>query len=349
MSQKHLFIFNSTSILKRFILRLTVFVFPIAALLILSIVFYIFTDPFEVVWRYDTHLNSTSDYQITTNRDFKSTQLFLLNYKKNNYDSFILGNSRSLFYQIESWNKYIKGNGFHFDASNESLYGVDCKLRLLSGLDVKIKNVLIVLDTGLLRQVKNSEGHLFVKHPMLSKESYLTFHYKMFRGFFPNAVIAYADLFFNGKKKYMLKYGIMDTIWEHDSKTNQLKLDLYDHQIKTNPGLYYSDKINDFHKRAVFTVYSEPVIQTQQERLLKNINTLLKIHKTNFKIIISPLYDQVKINKRDLNYLKNLFGSENVYDFSGINKITSDYHNYYETSHYRPVVCDSILKIIYTK
>jgi len=335
--------------MKRFILKFIVFIIPIIALLILSIVFYILTDPFEVIWKYDNQLNSTADYQITINRDFESTQLFLLNYKKNKYDSFILGNSRSLFYQIESWNKYIEGNGFHFDASNESLYGVNCKLSMMNELDVNIKNVLIVLDTGLLKQVKNSEGHLFIKHPMLSKESYLTFHFKMFRGFFPNAVIAYADLFLNGKKKYMVKYGIIDNIWEHDSKTNQLKLYLSDHQLKTNPDLYYADKINIFQKRDTCMTYSEPTIQNEQEKLLKNIYTILKIHKTNYKIIISPLYDQKKINQKDLNYLKNLFGSENVFDFSGRNKITADYHNYYETSHYRPVVCDSILKIIYDK
>lgn len=335
--------------MKRFILKFIVFVIPIIALLILSIVFYVLTDPFEVVWKYNNPLNSTADYQITTNRDFKSTQLFLLNYKENNYNSFIMGNSRSLFYQIESWNKYIVGNGFHFDASNESLYGVNCKLNLLSELDINIKNVLIIVDTGLLKQVKNSEGHLFMKHPMLSKESYLIFQYKMFRGFFPSAVIAYTDLFFNGKKKYMSKYGIMDNIWKHESKTNQLKLYLYDHQIKSNPYLYYADKKNTFPKRDTHLTYSEPVIKNEQVKLLKNIYATLKIHKTDFKIVISPLYDQKKINKKDLNYLKNLFGSENIFDFSGINKITADYHNYYETSHYRPVVCDSILKIIYQK
>ncbi|MCX6296671.1 MAG: hypothetical protein NTX97_11510, partial [Bacteroidetes bacterium] len=77
--------------------------------------------------------------------------------------------------------------------------------------------------------------------------------------------------------------------------------------------------------------------------------SILKSHNTQYKIVISPLYNQEKLDPGDLNYLVNLFGGENVFDFSGINFITNDFHNYYETSHYRPFVCDYILNIIYSK
>lgn len=70
-------------------------------------------------------------------------------------------------------------------------------------------------------------------------------------------------------------------------------------------------------------------------------------HHTVYKVVINPLYDQNKINSRDLATLKDIFGSDNVYDFSGVNWITSDYHNYYEESHYRPHVAKWILGKIY--
>lgn len=59
------------------------------------------------------------------------------------------------------------------------------------------------------------------------------------------------------------------------------------------------------------------------------------------------MYDQLKINEEDLEYLKTLFGDVNVFDFSGINKFTNDYKNYYEASHYRPHVTKEIMEKIY--
>ena len=41
------------------------------------------------------------------------------------------------------------------------------------------------------------------------------------------------------------------------------------------------------------------------------------------------------------------YGAENVYDFSGINEFTKDYHNYYESGHYRPSLGNKLLERIY--
>jgi len=54
-----------------------------------------------------------------------------------------------------------------------------------------------------------------------------------------------------------------------------------------------------------------------------------------------------KLSVDDVEKLQNVFGRNNVYDFSGHNLFTKDYNNYYETSHYRPSVAADILSIIY--
>ena len=59
------------------------------------------------------------------------------------------------------------------------------------------------------------------------------------------------------------------------------------------------------------------------------------------------MYDQKKLNIEDLSILNALFGKENVFDFSGINQITNNLYNYYETSHYRPHVAKKIIDEIY--
>ena len=51
---------------------------------------------------------------------------------------------------------------------------------------------------------------------------------------------------------------------------------------------------------------------------------VFQTHHTNCKIIISPEYKQIRMNPADVEQLKNIFGSEHVYDFSGINQYTND-------------------------
>jgi hypothetical protein len=305
-------------------------------------------DPFKVIYKYSEQINTENNYQITGNRDYQSTQLFLWNYKEQNYNSFILGNSRSMFYQATTWNKYIQGNPFHFNASSETIFGILGKLRLLDTLNVDIKNALIILDASTLQGVQNSSGHLFIKHPAVSNESYFAFHLEMLKGFYPKSTFAYADLFFTGKRKdYMKTYGIIDNVWKHDMISNQLTYYKYDEQLKNNPNQYYADKLDLFNKRDTVHKVSDKTILKKQDEILKEVYSILKKHNTSYKVIINPLYDQVKFNPTDLSYVNKLFGEKNVYDFSGVNSITKDYHNYYELSHYRPFVCDSILSVVY--
>ena len=68
---------------------------------------------------------------------------------------------------------------------------------------------------------------------------------------------------------------------------------------------------------------------------------------TSVQIIISPLYNQIRLNPNDLQCLKQLFGSDNVNDFSGPNLWNTDLHNYYEASHYRPHVAVAVMDSVY--
>ena len=103
-----------------------------------------------------------------------------------------------------------------------------------------------------------------------------------------------------------------------------------------------------FYKRAKIPAYSPPAIKASQTRFLTEMAAILKKHKTQYKIIINPLYNQVKISRKDLDFIKRTFGEENVSDYSGINKFTEDYRNYYEDSHFRPVVARQIMSEIYS-
>ena len=75
----------------------------------------------------------------------------------------------------------------------------------------------------------------------------------------------------------------------------------------------------------------------------------LELSEIEIKLFNSDWLDtEIKINNKDLAILKSIF-DKNIYDFSGRNSFTESIYNYYESNHFRPIVGDSILKIIYQK
>ena len=117
-------------------------------------------------------------------------------------------------------------------------------------------------------------------------------------------------------------------------------------EISQNPSEYYLKRKDLFYERKGEQIDAVQRIDDKQFFMLKEVKRILDKNKTNYKVIISPLYDQVKFSPNDIGILKTLF-SDNLYDFSGKNEFTESIINYYETSHFRPVVADSILHLVY--
>ena len=330
--------------MRKFILKTILFSLP----LLTPVVLFVIIDPFMIFGENRGKMKLTDTYSISHNRDFQTTELFLKNYESQGYDGFILGNSRSFFFDIDDWNKHTKGHGFHFNSSAESLYGIERKLDFLNTSRIPVKNILIVLDHTILAKTTNSKGHLYIKHPILSDESYFAFYKEMFGGFFPKPFLAHTSLFLTGERKpYMEQYGIRENIWELELKTNQLSHAHADSIIANNDEEYYQYQKAMFYERDSVQAFAPKRIDSSQRELLSNINTIIAQNNINVKVIISPLYDQLKLDEADLKYLEDVFGKSNVFDFSGQNKFTNDYKNYYEISHYRPVVAKEMMDIIY--
>lgn len=312
---------------------------------------YIYYDPFKVVYKYPSFYAPNQSKYISLNHDYCAVETFLTNYPTYTYNSFILGNSRSRFYEIETWRQYIHSDKcFHFDAAAESLFGICKKMAFLHDQKVDILNTLIVLDYSVLNATHNSEGYLFMKHPLLSGENKSIFQWKCFKAYSSFTFLsAFIDFKLSGNiSEYMKISGFDDTPITYNLQYNETKWATFDALIKTDATQYYTAKrMHLFNQRDTIPPFSPEVIKKDQLMLLNKMSTILKEHNTHYKIIINPLFDQLKLNKKDVDVLKTIFGAETVYDFSGINAFTSDYHNYYENSHYRPFIADSILRRIY--
>ncbi len=338
--------------MRKFIKQLSSFLAIILVPISILVILYFHYDPFQVIYKYRSYFVSGTPRYVTLNYDYVDMETFLNNYSTYNYNSFIIGNSRSRFYEMDTWQKYIGSDKcFHFNASDETLYGINKKLEFLHQKQVDISNVLLILDHSTLSGTTNSEGHLFIKHPLLSGQRMFDFQLIFFKAFCSQRFLrAYLDFKLSGHFKAYMKKGVLldDTPVGYNLKYNEMKLSVFEEIIKVDPSKYYdSKKMRLFYHRDTMQKFSAAAIRKVQIEMLNNIKNIFKAHSTNFKIVINPLYDQLKLDKNDASVLMDIFGTENVYDFSGINSITADYHNYYEESHYRPSVAKEIMSIIY--
>ncbi len=319
---------------------LKLFLATIPILLILLI--YICRDPFKVLYHYNSFLPKDGTQNIQLNMDYVSTETFLNNYNEYKYDSYIFGNSRSLNYHVSDWQTHINSkNCYHFEANAESLYGIERKFQFLNKKGIKIKNALLIIDQSTCKIVENSgSANIFKKHPLLSGQSNFDFQLECLKSFFDiNFIVAYVKTVRHNK--------LYDESRQYDASINEISLPKQEAQIANNRDAFYKPRMKVFKKRDSIQKYSPQTIKEEQLKLFKNIKKILDADSTIYRIVINPLYDQNKFDTTDLKALYNIYGKNNVYDYSGINEITNDIYNYYENSHYRPIVAKKIMDSIY--
>lgn len=332
--------------MKHFLKKIFYFIGLVCIPLFLILLGYLYYDPFKVLHSYSNYSNSF----VSLNRDFVSTEMFLKNYKKYNYNSFVFGSSRTLAYRPESWKRYLTEGGtpFLFDASAESIYGIYTKMNFLNSSGVKIDNALIVLCRDVSFQTHESaDSYLYAKHPVTTGDSYLYFHYLFFKAFLDGRFLFnFYDYALSGTYKPYMNGYIENRKIIYDTVTNELQIADQEQMLKDDSAAYYKERGYLFYSRSGNSIDSIQRLDSKNVELLKGIKKILEENKVKYRVVISPLYEQIELSGNDKKILSDLFG-DNLFDFSGKNQFTEHYTNYYETSHYRKNVGDSILQIIY--
>ncbi len=336
--------------MKKLFLKLLLIASPVLAILGV----YVWKDPFKVLYHYDSYFSPRDSSLITSyNEDRISTQTLINNYPNYHYNSFILGGSRSGFYPGEEWMKHLEPGcqPYHFDGNEEDLYGLYHKLLFLDKLGADLKHVLIITDAYSLKDTVNSESYLTIKDPAVSGQNKLKYQLVFVKAFFDwKFLLSYLDYQRTGfVKPYMSKLGtIRRSYIAYDNRYNESQHISLDDSIRLARDRYYQKMNHIFYRRPSTQHYADAVLRKEHLRLLQEMQAILQKHHTDCKIVISPLYDQVQIAPADLAALKDVFGTGNVFDFSGINDITGDKYNYYENSHYLPRVAARIMDSVYS-
>ncbi|CAN5172603.1 hypothetical protein BH09BAC6_BH09BAC6_15340 [soil metagenome] len=315
--------------MKLFFKKLFVFTVPF----ILLIALYIIIDPYKTIKHYNIYL---PEY-IMLNRGDISTRVFLSNYKKYKFDSFIFGSSRSCAYTGKEWSRYLPEGSktFSFGGWVDPIEGIYRRLALVDSLNNTIKNVLIIVDIDdtFIRQDANPVAG---DHYLISKKSLFDYHLMGIINYYsdPLTVITSIDYsLFHAKRGYMKKFIGMEA-GDLDPINNDWGLNS-EYRILSDSANYYKRLLKTFYKRPPQQRYSGIQLSPNKQLLLKKIREIFDRRHTHYKFVLSPLYDQVKFNPFDLNTLVAIFGKENIYDYSGINAKTADMYNFSDNLHYR--------------
>jgi hypothetical protein len=320
----------------------------LAPLLLLTLC-YVITDPYQTIFDRNVYL---FDY-IMLSRGGVSAKVYLKNKDKYKYDSFIFGSSRSTAHTAAEWSKYLGKDNvpFSFGAWNESIEGIYRRLRLIDSLKSPIRNAFILIDADLTFTKSDTDrtGDFADDHYLISGESRFRYYVSGFMNYIenPRLIITSIDYkLFHKQRGYMdnfvdMKKGDLDPVtndWFPNSEKNILR----------DSVAYYKAAEGKFYKRPAEQTYAKTQITRKKTNYLYKIAIILQKHHTNYKIVIAPLYDQVKLNPADLAILWRVFGRQRVYDYSGINAITNNRFNYgSDVVHYRKKAGNLMFKEIY--
>ena len=334
--------------MRRFAKLLAWFISPLVMLLAC----YVAADPFKVVWNYETFYPERVAGGVSLNPAHVATQNDRRLQPRMGYDSFILGNSRSIYYPVAQWQRHLPEGArcYHYDAANESLLGLWQKLQFVERQGGELRNVLMVVDAGLLEKTDCDHWHLCETPPALTGyRNLVSFHWYNLKTFVtPTFLLAYADYRLTGQlRPYMLRKSLLtDDMFVYDATSNECSFAPLEQQIAD--GIYYTqERLRVFDGVQHPDSVSPAVIGPRQHEMLDSISVLLARHAASVQVVVSPLYNQIRLNPTDLRTLCDLFGPDHVHDFSGPNAWNADCHNYYEASHYRPSVAVALMDSVY--
>lgn len=332
--------------MRTFYLRCILFASPLVVLLALYFVF----DPFRVLYPHPE--DEGRSWIVVQNKDFYSTQHYIDGWRTYGYDAFIFGSSRTMAYRVADWRTHLPAGRqpFVFDAHHESLYGILGKVRYIERVGGPMRDALVVMEPRTtFQRMRNDPEHVNIKHPAVSGESPLAFQLTFFRAWTVRAFcIKYLDYAIFHKQRPYLRTALTFTGDNGFAPITTERIIPQEDEIARDPDAYYTAHADMFPPRdTTVQRYIERRIKPMHLAALREIRAIFDRKGTDYRIVISPMYDQLAIDPTDLAELKAIFGADRVFDRSGINAITRDRRNYLESSHYRFHVGRRIMNEIY--
>lgn len=326
---------------RRLAVKILLFTLPLWA----TVLLYLYDDPFMVLRPYRVY-----DSDVVLNEQHVGWAIYRNNRDSVRFNSFILGNSCTMAFPCGEWEKFLdKGDrAIRLFGNAESMKAILLKLQALEREGAELKNVLMVLDRSSLWNTQLLRGFSNLLPAEVSGNSPFSVQLELFQGFtLPEVLFPYLLYRLTGNvppaNRNLNPYGRIRNPVNNDA------LNPRDRMIAEEGESYWQNRPHEFPVRDGHALRYDPAISQPQQALLNEIASLLRRHRTSARIVISPDYNQKQLHPADKKKLERIFGKQNVFDFSGANEYTADYHNYYEEAHYRPQLGVKLLEKVYGK
>jgi hypothetical protein len=257
------------------------------------------------------------------------------------YDSFAFGSSRVNSIDVRKIQGYRCYN-VHYNGGLPRDHLDNIRYLLKKG--VKIKLILLGLDDMSFRDDPGDHLRQPLRHPYPPVLNQHPFPYYL-RYFFSFPDWGIFQEILTGYKNKLFQTSGANPVFYDMFDTGQMFSDQIDRQIEDNPEKHRNNPKFLRHNIIVRDRLKEAI----QE--LREIVHLAEAHQIRLVLFINPLHKNVFLDcgvdferyKRALSHVSGF------YDFSGLNSVTTDNYNYYETSHYRRNVGDLVIARIFNQ
>ncbi len=277
-------------------------------------------------------------YQVVEpNQHFIKVRYIVHNPKK--FDSFVFGSSRVNSIDVTK----LKNGKWYNLTYTEGLPAEHLRhLKFFKEKGVNIKNVLIGLDDFSYKVDPKTHFDQMLRqpYPPVIGESALSYYIRYLIRFPDKKVIKSTLKAYKDRKKGIKTYFDFYDFYN----TGRGDTSFLDRKIEADPDTYRKDP--KFNKPTVFR--GDRVRETLEE--IKEIVNFCKENYINLTIFVNPHHHKTYINSNLTQFFyfkKELAKITDYYDFSGLNSITTDNFYFYETSHYRTIVGDMMLKVMF--
>jgi hypothetical protein len=274
------------------------------------------------------------------NMNYVKISYLIRNTKK--YDSLLFGSSR-----VENIDVKKIANGVYYNMTCPVGLPLEHleNIRFLVKSGMSIKNVMIGLDdfSYHLDPRQHRSDLELQPHPAVSGKKLQTFYGEYFlklRTFMPQlaAYIRHNYTHRNAPEETRIIYDMYDT--------GRIFCPSCDADIERNVDAHIHSAI--FNK----PFHSEGDNMAKALAAMKEIAALAKQEHISLIVFINPIHKTTYLDtnlRQFALFKKELAAITDYYDFSGLNSVTTNNYDYYETSHYRPFVGDMMLKVMFGK
>ncbi|PKN34710.1 MAG: hypothetical protein CVU61_06585 [Deltaproteobacteria bacterium HGW-Deltaproteobacteria-19] len=251
------------------------------------------------------------------------------------FDSFLFGSSRAGLIDVR---RITAGNFYNMNyAAGLPAEHLDI-LKVFLAKGIPVRNVVVALDefSFQIRPDDHKDQLLRIPHPLVTGDSTLTLFGRYFlrvpEGFEVTDTV----------RKIIGKKGAR--AFEMDNRGTISSWRARDEQIGRDPEGYRRSPVFQEDSPPYAGVYIPETIA-----VLREMADLSRKYKFRLILFVNPIHWRVYLNHADTlrAFKRELVKVVPFYDFSGLNPVTTDNLNYYETSHYRYGIGDRIVERIF--